>query len=60
VSITHLLAFEFAQEKRRRRNKGLTGEESSGPLLKRKLHFRPGNNGMGDLIQGKNISAGQL
>jgi hypothetical protein len=57
VNITHLLAFEFAQEKRRRLNEGLPEEKSSGPLPKRKMLFRLSTKGMDGLIQVKYISA---
>jgi hypothetical protein len=57
VNITHLLAFEFAQGKRRRRNKGMTVEESSEPLPKRELNFRLGKGRVDGQIQLKYISA---
>ena len=45
VLIRHLiflLGFSSKKNRRCNPNKGLNGEENSGPLLFRELHFRPG------------------
>jgi len=50
----HFSAWFFQQKNRRWcPNKGLTEEDSSGPLLWRELHFRPGKIGVDDPIESK-------
>jgi hypothetical protein len=51
------LLLDLSIKKRQCRNEVLIGEESSGPLPKRQLHFQPGKNGMYDRTQLKCISA---
>jgi len=57
VNITHLFAFEFAQGKKRRRNKVLTVEKSSEPLHYKGIAFSIRQRRKDVQIQIKYISA---